>query len=163
MGLKFRYILGKVLGTQDRLTLRLASHYCVLHLNLDKIKFKTCILNSHTHTSIHLTINIASIIPKHIHILKQKKAKPKHIWEILACETLSYILKQGSHPNMAIIRSCKPLCSTSYKHVHHKRCIFMSKHDLPLLTLQQLNTYGINAWTCEWVINTSKQETSIKP
>ncbi|KAL4619838.1 hypothetical protein ACB092_06G109700 [Castanea dentata] len=37
MGLEFRYVLGKVLGTQDRPTLRLTSHHCVLCLNLDKI------------------------------------------------------------------------------------------------------------------------------
>ena len=47
MGLEFRYILGKVLGTQDHPTLRLASHHCVLRLNLNKIIFNTCILNSH--------------------------------------------------------------------------------------------------------------------
>ena len=34
MGSEFRYILGKVLGTQDRPTLRLASHHCVLCLKL---------------------------------------------------------------------------------------------------------------------------------
>ena len=45
MGSEFRYILRKVLGTQDHPTLRLASHHCVLRLNLDKIIFNTCILN----------------------------------------------------------------------------------------------------------------------
>ena len=38
---------------------------------------------------------------------------------------------------------------TSYKHIHHKICMFISMHDLPLLSLQQLNTYGINAWEYE--------------
>ena len=66
MGLEFRYVLGKVLGTQDRLTLRLASHHCVLRLNLDKIMFNTYIL-THTHTSIHLRIQHGIMIPKHIH------------------------------------------------------------------------------------------------
>ena len=49
MSSEFRYAFGKVLGTQDRPTLRLASHHCVLHLNLIKNNFNTCILNSHTH------------------------------------------------------------------------------------------------------------------
>ena len=49
MGLEFRYVLGKVLGTQDHPTPRLASHYCVLHLKLGKIMFNTYFLNSHTH------------------------------------------------------------------------------------------------------------------
>ena len=55
MGSEFRYVLGKVIGTQDCPILRLASHHCVLCLNLDKIMFNTCIL-THTHTSIHLSI-----------------------------------------------------------------------------------------------------------
>ena len=49
MSLEFRYVLGKVLGTQDCPTLRLVSQHCVLHINLNKIMFNTCILNSHTH------------------------------------------------------------------------------------------------------------------
>ena len=43
MGSEFRYALGKVLGTQDRPTLWLASYHCVLCLDLDKIMFNTCI------------------------------------------------------------------------------------------------------------------------
>ena len=49
MGLEFRYVFGKVLGTQDRPTLRLASYHCVLCLNHNKIMFNTYVLNSHTH------------------------------------------------------------------------------------------------------------------
>ena len=49
MGSKFMYVLGKVLGNQDRLTLRLASHHCVLCLKLDKIMFNTYVLKLHTH------------------------------------------------------------------------------------------------------------------
>ena len=56
MGPEFRYVLGKVLGTQDHQTLSLASHHCVLHLKLDKITFNTYVLNSHTHTSIRVNI-----------------------------------------------------------------------------------------------------------
>ena len=65
MGSKFRYILRKVLGTQDYPTLRLASHHCVLRLNLIKNMFNTCIY-THTHTSIHLSIQHEIIIPKDI-------------------------------------------------------------------------------------------------
>ena len=55
MGSEFWYALGKVLGTQDRPTLRLTSHHYVLHPNLIKNMFNTCIY-THTHASIHLSI-----------------------------------------------------------------------------------------------------------
>ena len=102
MDSEFRYVLGKVLGTQDRPNLRLASHLCVLRLNLIKSMFNTCIYtHTHTHTSIHLSIQhgifhlIQNII---IHLPKQKRTK--HIKETLVCETLSCV-KQSSHPSMA--------------------------------------------------------------
>ena len=72
MGLEFRYTLRKVLGTQDHLTLRLASHHCVLCLNLIKNIFNTYFL-THTHASIHLTYNHGIIIPKQL--TYQPKAK----------------------------------------------------------------------------------------
>ena len=43
MGSELRYGLGKVLGTQNRLILRLASHHCVLCLNPIKGILNTCI------------------------------------------------------------------------------------------------------------------------
>ena len=49
MGSEFRYVLGKVLSTQNRPTLRLTSHHCVLRLNLIKKMFNTYIY-THTHT-----------------------------------------------------------------------------------------------------------------
>ena len=55
MGLEFRYDFGKVLGTQNRQTRRSASTYCVLRLNPIKGTFNICTL-THTHTSIHLSI-----------------------------------------------------------------------------------------------------------
>ena len=55
MGSEFRYALRKVLGTQDRPTLRLATHHCVLCPNLIKNVFNTCIY-THTHISIHLSV-----------------------------------------------------------------------------------------------------------
>ena len=65
MDSEFRYALGKVLDTQDRPTLRLASHHCVLHFNLIKNIFNICIY-THTHTSIYLSIQHGIIIQKHI-------------------------------------------------------------------------------------------------
>ena len=59
MGLEFRYRFRNVLGTQNCPTHGLASIHCVLHLNLIKGTFNICILYSHTHTSIHLEINMA--------------------------------------------------------------------------------------------------------
>ena len=67
MGWEFRYILGKVLGTQDSLTLRLVFHHCILYLNLIKNMFNTWIYTQ-THTSIHQSIQYGIIIPKHIPI-----------------------------------------------------------------------------------------------
>ena len=72
MDSEFIYALGKVLGTQDRLTLRLASHHCVVHLNLIKINFNTCILNSHMDTSMHLTYNMVSSSQNNISYLSIK-------------------------------------------------------------------------------------------
>ena len=63
MSSEFRYALRKVLGTQDRPTLRLASYRCVLRLNLIKNNFNTCIL-THAHTSIHLSIQHGIFHPK---------------------------------------------------------------------------------------------------
>ena len=68
MGSEFRYAIGKVLGTQDRPTLRLASHHCVLYLNLIKNNLNTCILNLHTYTSMHLTHNHGIFILKQAYL-----------------------------------------------------------------------------------------------
>ena len=61
MSLELRYSLGKVLSTQNRPTRRLASSDCVLCLNTIKGTFN--IASILTHASIHLTINMTSIIP----------------------------------------------------------------------------------------------------
>ena len=53
MGLEFKYGFGKVLGTQNRLTLGLAFSHCILCLNLNKGLFHTCL---HTHS-------LGSIVP----------------------------------------------------------------------------------------------------
>ena len=99
MGSEFWYALGKVLGTQDRSTLRLASHCCVLRLNLIKKIFNTYIL-THTHTSMHLTYNHGIFIPKqHIYQPKAKETQTQTHLRTLTCETWSYI-KQSSHPSM---------------------------------------------------------------
>ena len=52
MGSEFRYVLGKVLSTQNCPTLRLSSHHCVLCFNLIKNMFNTYIY-THTHTHTH--------------------------------------------------------------------------------------------------------------
>ena len=73
MGLEFSHALGKVLGTQDRPTLKLVSHRCVLCFNLIKSMFNTCIY-TYTHTSIQHDI----FHPKHdilIYLPKQKRTK----------------------------------------------------------------------------------------
>ena len=84
MGSEFRNVLGKVLDTQDCPTLRLASHHCVLHLNLDKIMSNTCTLNSHTHTSIHLSIQHGIIHPKTHTYPSIKHEEPNHTYTIPA-------------------------------------------------------------------------------
>ena len=77
MGSKFRYALGKMLGTQDRLTLRLASHHCVLRPNLIKNMFNTYIY-THTHANIHLSIQSWHHSSQNTYpFLKQKRAKYK--------------------------------------------------------------------------------------
>ena len=78
MGLEFRYALGKVLGIQDHQALRLASRHCVLRPNLIKNMFNTCIY-THTHTSIHLSIQSwhHSSQNTYLSTLKQKRAKHK--------------------------------------------------------------------------------------
>ena len=72
MDSEFRYALGKLLGTQNLLTLRLASHHCVLRPNLIKNM-------SHIHTSINLSIQSwhHSSQNTYLSTLKQKKAKYK--------------------------------------------------------------------------------------
>ena len=43
LGSELRYGLGKVLGTQNHPTVRLASHHCILCLNHIKDTLNTCI------------------------------------------------------------------------------------------------------------------------
>ena len=101
MGSEFRYAIGKVLGTQDRPTLRLASHHCVLYLNLIKNNLNTCILNLHTHTSMHLTHNHGIFILKQaylsIHKAKENQTHTRNPNIHLAYENPIIHLKQGSN------------------------------------------------------------------
>ena len=68
MSSELRYGFGNVLGTQNRLTLSLASSHFVLCLNPIKGTFNIVSIlthtHTHTHTNIHLAVNMASIIPK---------------------------------------------------------------------------------------------------
>ena len=77
-GSEFRYR-----NAQSHLTRRSASNHCVLRLNLIKGSFNI-VIYTHTHTSIHLVINMASIIPKTLtyiynayHIILSKVANNK--------------------------------------------------------------------------------------
>ena len=63
MGLEFRYGDGKVLGTQPYQTHESTSNHCVLHLSLIKGIFNIVFYNTHTHTNMHLTINMVSNVP----------------------------------------------------------------------------------------------------
>ena len=73
MGSELSYGLGKVLDTQNYSNLRLASSHYVLCLNPIKgtLNIASILSLSHTHTrtNIHLTINMASIIPNHTSIM----------------------------------------------------------------------------------------------
>ena len=75
MSLELRYGFGKVLGTQNRLTLRLTSHHCVLCLNPIKGIINIVIL-THTHTSTCLTFNMKSNNPNHTSIMLTNKDLP---------------------------------------------------------------------------------------
>ena len=99
-GLKFRYTLRKMLGTQDHPTLRLASHHCVLCLNLIKSIFNTCSY-THTHTNIHLSTQHGIFIPKQHIILKQESQTHKNLNIHLTYENPIIHLKHGSNLNMA--------------------------------------------------------------
>ena len=77
MSSEFRYVLENVLNTQDRSTLRLAFHHCVLRPNLIKNMFDTCIYTQ-THTRIHLSIQPWHHSSQNTYpSLKRKRAKHK--------------------------------------------------------------------------------------
>ena len=63
IGSEFKYGDEKLLDTQPDLTRRSTSSHCVLRLNPIKGSFNI-VIYTHTHTSIHLAINMVSIIPK---------------------------------------------------------------------------------------------------
>ena len=84
LGLEFRYALGKVLGTQDHPTLRLAFHHRVLYLNIIKSNLNTCIY-TYPHTNIHLNIQYDIFIPK------QHSYQPKTKRDPNTKETIAFI------------------------------------------------------------------------
>ena len=137
MGSEFRYILGKVLGTQDCPTLRLASHHCVLCLNLIKNKFNTSIL-THTHTSMHLTYNMASFIPKHISIHKAIKSQTRmrnpSMWNSIIHLKTRQQPKHGSKASHIMNKKQ----GINFIHIYQERikqatCMYMWMNDLPYL------------------------------
>ena len=101
LGSKFRYILGKVLGTQDRPTLRLASHHCVLCFNPIKNHLNTCILDSHTHS--HDIFNpkqtYLSIYPNKREPNKRNPNHTSNIWKTL------FKTKHGNKQNISDTKS----------------------------------------------------------
>ena len=112
LGSGFRYILGEVLGTQDHLTLRLASHCCVLFLNPIKNHLNTCILNTHTHThtNMHLTNKHGTFNPKQAYLSIHKQKKTKH-----TKENLNIHLKPNSNLKM--------VASISSEKKYHKQML----------------------------------------
>ena len=90
MCLTFRYEDGKVLGTQPHPTRGLASNHCVLCLNLIKGMFNI-VSYTHTHINMHLTINMASNVPKpkiHLSFLSTIK-------KTLACSYQKHLISYG--------------------------------------------------------------------
>ena len=92
MGSEFRYTLEKVLGTQDHPNLRLASHHYVLRPDLIKSIFNTYVY-THTHTSIHLSIQYGIFITKQ-HTYPSTQTKENQTYQrnpsiYLSCENLS--------------------------------------------------------------------------
>ena len=70
MGSKFRYGLGKVLGTQNYPTCGSASIYCVLCLNPIKGTFNMAYKHTHTHTHTHTYTHIHAHTHIHQHTSK---------------------------------------------------------------------------------------------
>ena len=165
MGLEFRYILGKALGTQDHPTL--ASHRCVLCLNLIKNKINTCIL-THTHTSMHLTYNMASFIPWHISIHKAIKSQTRmrnpSMWNLIIHLKTRQQLKHGSKASHIMNKIKK--ASTSYTYTkrglnkqHACTCEWMT-----YLTYLAASPHLLHcAWACEWMIMVFKRDINMKP
>ena len=167
MGSEFRYALGKVLSTQDRPTLRLASHYYVLHINLIKNIFNTCIY-THTHTSIHLSIQYEILIPKqHTYPSTPKKKRTQHIKETLAfiyyvktCHTSNTCHKPSVNKLETLIMDLSMF--------HHIPCQSTNAwtllmHDLPSTYLSATQHLWHHEWACECMFMASRQEINIKP
>ena len=136
MDLEFRYVLGKVLDTQDRPTLRLVSHHCVLHLNLIKNNFQY--LYSKLMWKLHLTYNHGIIILKQYIISIHKAIKSQTQTQIrnpsihLTCEHPIIHLKarqQPKHGSKAInidVATSKSYHESKTSHQHHTH---VSKED----------------------------------
>ena len=120
LGLEIRYALGKVWGTQDRPTLRLASHHYVICLNLIKNHLNTCILDSHTqqHAS-NKQHGIFHSKKKNIFIHLSKQKRSKYIKEnpsIHLRQNPSMHLNKAAAPNMAVNISSYKTYQNKKKH-----------------------------------------------
>ena len=94
---EFRYDFGKVLGTQNRPTRGSASIHYILCLNLIKGMFNIAFY-THTHTNMHLTINMASNIPKpNIHLSCSSTKPSIHLSYISTITNPNMFLSKASH------------------------------------------------------------------
>ena len=139
MSSEFRYDFKKVLGTQNRLTHGLPSTHCFLRFNLIKEMFNI-VFYTHTHTNMHLTINMASNIPKpniHLSYLSTKpsihlswhliqgnnKSRQKYAWQNMfiliikyipnacSCECMTYLPYLIASQHLCIINGHMNACS----------------------------------------------------
>ena len=174
MGSEFRYAIGKVLGTQDRPTLRLAFYHCVLYLNLIKNNLNTCILNLHTHTSMHLTHNHGIFILKQaylsIHKAKENQTQMRNPNIHLAYENPIIHLKQGSNltwqQDINILQTLI-IHLSMFHHIikvnHNTNAWTFSMHDIPftyLAATQHLWHWCMDMWMHGMA---SKQENKRNP
>ena len=163
MGSKFRYGLGKVLGTQNRLTHESALIHCVLRLNLIKgIRYFILKTHSNTHTHTHT----------HTH-----KHTSKHTtWHFIP--NLTYIYNAYHHiTNPSIHLSCfsshvasyhgrikqtcycKPQpCFIIQTKSYSNQCMFMWMHVLPHCIIAPMTSMHDHINACSWYQSKKQRE-----
>ena len=130
-----------MLVTQLHSTRGSASTYCVLCLNLIK-DLSNIVIHTHTHTSIHLAINM-TFHPKNpiIHLswqLTSSLADIYHAYHIISSKAANkQDITRQKHRNGSmvlkpnIIQTSKHSIQASNKHihcVHHPKCMFMGMY-----------------------------------
>ena len=163
MGLECKYGDGKVLGTQPHLTHGSASNHCALRLNLIKGLFNI-VIYTHTHTSIHLATNMASIISKtltYIYHGNSHQAQHTSIMHIILSHPRQQTTRYHKRINIDMVTSKKHVIAFQKSRTHHptKHVQLIIKYIsnacscgcityLTYLTISQ-HLY-INEWTCEY-------------